>query len=103
MLVQTGQLLPKPFAYVIMYELTQGPIFYSLLAEELKKSEKWMNYLPNVWLIMRREPLTDLTTLLRSKIYTNDKLLVMPAIGPVGGMMPPEVWEWINENVPRAW
>jgi hypothetical protein len=96
-------LLTYPFAYVVCYDLKNDLGAYALLAEELQKSIKWMHYLPNVWFILRYEPLGALAMLLRSKVYAIDKLLVMPAVGPTGGLMPMDAWEWLNENLPKWW
>jgi hypothetical protein len=95
--------LDKPFAYLVCYQLSNNVAHYDLLAKELSSSLKWMHYLPNVWFIVRHEPINELGLLLQSKVYPTDKILIMPAVGPITGLMPKEAWDWINEAVPRLW
>jgi hypothetical protein len=47
--------------------------------------------------------LVELAAVLRSHIYTDDRLIVMPAKGPFDGWLTNDAWEWLNLNVPKEW
>src|SRR5580765_7526093 len=82
-------LLPGNFAYIVCYKLTLPEENYGNLLQELTdKSYRWMHFIPNVWLVLRRETLVDLAQLLRACILGSDWLLVMPAKGPGDGILP---------------
>lgn len=95
--------LENPFAYVVCYELTHAPTDYIELAQELQRSVRWMHYFESLWFILRYEPLVELSKLLQSKVYGSDKILVFPAVGPTGGLLPKDAWDWLNCNVPKLW
>ncbi len=95
--------LPNPCAYLICYNLTQPIENYAPLIKELQSSYKWSHYIENTWIVLRYEPLIELTPKLRPLIFQPDRLLIMPAKGPADGWLPQEAWNWIGENVKNEW
>lgn len=95
--------LPQPYAYLVTYELTQSLDKYQPLFNELMSSTKWFRYMPNTWIVLRYDALTELSPKLLSLIFKPDRLLIMPAKGPAQGWLPKEAWDWLNVNVPNEW
>lgn len=98
-----SSLLSVPFAYVVAFSLNGPPPAYRDFFQELKQCDLWFNYVPGVWIVITRMTMVDLTVRLRGKIRITDRLMVMPAKGPVDGWLPREAWEWLNENLLREW
>ena len=92
-----------PYAYIVAYDLKADASYYANLWRELEQSHNWFHYLSSVWIVVRSETLVELAAVLRSHIHKEDRLIVMPAKGPVDGWLTPEAWEWLNVNVPREW
>lgn len=95
--------LPVPYAYVVCYDLQNPVAHYKPLVEELQSSYRWWHYLEATWIVLRYETLVELEPKLVKLISPPDRLLVLPAKGPGAGWLPGEAWQWIQENVPRAW
>lgn len=95
--------LQTPCAYLVSYDLRELPERYGPLFTELKKSTYWWHYVNSTWIVIRYETLSELAPTLRKLIFTNDRLLVMPAKGPADGWLPKEAWDWIHTRVPREW
>lgn len=93
--------------YLFPYAVCLGPLDpsqnYSRFVAEIQASPDWMHQLPYVWFVMRYESLVVLKDKLEPLIYPNDRLLIMPAYGPVAGRLPAEAWPWLNKNLHRAW
>ena len=95
--------LTTPFPYIVCFDLKEQPIRYGLFFDELKRSERWCHYLTSTWLVFRYEALVEFSPKLRRLIFTNDRLLIMPAKGPADGWLPNEAWDWINAQLPKEW
>lgn len=95
--------LQYPYPYIISYDLKLPPLSYGKFFDELKSSYKWWHFLNSTWIVLRYEALIELSPKLRSLIYQNDRLLILPAKGPGDGWLPKEAWSWISENVPNEW
>ena len=101
---QSSGLLSKPFAYIVAFRLSG--IFltaYEDFYKQLKDTDDWFSYTPNMWIVLTRVPLMDLAASLRAKIRTADWLIVMPAKGPVDGWLPAAGWDWLNKRLPNLW
>jgi hypothetical protein len=99
---------PKPtglWAYIVAYDLLAIDTDHNYIpfVLELQTSNDWWHYLNNTWIVVREELLTDFSNLLVSKLHSKDRLLVPPAIGPGGGWLTPEAWEWINARLKSTW
>ena len=95
--------LQTPYAYLVSYDLKSPVESYEPFFNELKQSVNWWHYLNATWIVVRYESLVELAPKLRGLIFTNDRILVMPAKGPAEGWLPKDAWDWINTNVPREW
>ena len=95
--------LPKPYPYIVCFDLKEQPIKYEPFFDELKRSAHWCHYITSTWIIFRNESLVELGPKLRPLIFVNDRLLIMPAKGPADGWLPKEAWDWINSKLPREW
>ena len=95
--------LRAPFPYIVCYDLKGSPLGYKPFVEELRNSVRWWHYLENTWIVFLYETLVELQRILAPRIYTQDRLLILPAHGPAEGYLPKEAWEWINEHLPRDW
>jgi hypothetical protein len=95
--------LSMPYAYIVAYDLKGDVVHYAKLWRELEQSYNWFHYLSSMWIVMRQETLVELAAVLRSHIYTDDRLIVMPAKGPFDGWLTNDAWEWLNLNVPKEW
>ena len=95
--------LQTPYAYLVSYDLKSPVESYEPFFNELKQSVNWWHYLNAAWIVVRYESLVELAPKLRGLIFTNDRILVMPAKGPAEGWLPKDAWDWINTNVPREW
>jgi hypothetical protein len=95
--------LDAPFAYIVCYDLKELPFRYTPLYEELKQSEHWLHHLTSTWIVLRYDALVEFAPKLQRLIFTNDRLIIMPAKGPAEGWLPKEAWDWINARVPREW
>jgi hypothetical protein len=98
-----SRLLSIPFAYIVAFRFTGPPVAYQDFYKELQTYDNWFNYTPNLWIVVTRVPMVDVTANLRSKIRTTDWLMVMPAKGPVDGWLPEAGWNWLNANLKREW
>jgi hypothetical protein len=98
-----GDLLIEPEVYLVSYKLSWPEEQYTSLIWALKHSIEWWHYLPSLWLVIRKETLVDFSQILRKRMTANDWLLVLPARGPGGGILPVEAWQWLNEKLPREW
>ena len=97
-------LMAKPFPYIVFYSLSYNEDSYTELVAELRdRSVRWCHFIPGVWFVLRRETLVDLGQILRGYVLGNDRIVVMPAMGPADGLAPMEVWRWIAEYLPRMW
>ena len=96
-------MLNKPYAYLVSYDLAEQAQKYEPLFDELKKSVGWWHYMNSTWIVLRYETLAELAPKLRSLIFQNDRLLIMPAKGPADGWLQKDAWDWINANTPRLW
>ena len=96
-------LLPIATAYIVCYRLSLPEEQYSNLIVELTDSKNWCHFIPGVWIVIRRETLIDFAEILRRCILASDYLIVMPAKGPADGILPAEIWPWIEQYVPRDW
>ena len=85
----------------VAYDLKSDATYYEKLWQELEDSYNWFHYLNSVWIVVRTEALVDLAALLRTHIYKDDRLIVMPAKGPTDGWLTTEAWQWLNTNLPR--
>jgi hypothetical protein len=99
---------PGPrWAYLVIWE--QKGLFplhdYTKFNQELVSQDLWWHYFGNTWIVVRTETLGELAQKLQSLLKREDYLLVMPAVGPVWGQLPPEAWNWMTENLHRitAW
>ena len=92
-----------PYAYLVSYDLRNSPGSYEPLFNELQRSVSWWHYLDATWIVVRYEPLAELAPKLRGLIFTNDRILIMPAKGPADGWLPKDAWDWISSKVPREW
>lgn len=90
-------------AYIVSLGLTEPSQRYEPLYAVLRQSPKWFNYMSGTWIVVRQETLVDFAAKIRPLIFTNDRLLVMPAKGPGDGWLPKDAWDWINNEVPREW
>ena len=95
--------LAVPYAYIVCYDLKGGASVYQPLFDELKRSANWWHYLDSTWIVLRYETLVELGPTLRRLIFTNDRLLILPAKRPADGWLQKDAWDWINANVPREW
>lgn len=95
--------LAVPVCYIVCYELNGPAAGYEPLLAELRASVNWWNYLANTWVVIRHETLVELTNKLVSKVYTPDRILVLPAHGPAMGYLPEPAWKWLNDHVPKDW
>lgn len=95
--------LLRPYAYIVSYDLKQPLDKYTPFFNELKRSHKWWHYLTATWIVLRYDALVEFGPKLRPLIFQTDRLLIMPAKGPADGWLPPDAWEWIQEDVPREW
>ena len=103
-LSETGKaLMLQPEVYLVLYKLSWSEEQYEAFIGELKNSLYWFNYMPGAWFVVRRETLVDLSDILRKRILAADWLLIMPARGPGGGILPMQAWQWLNEKVPKLW
>jgi hypothetical protein len=97
------RLLANPFAYIVAFRLT-GPLeAYQDFYKQLKDCDDWFSYTPNMWIVVTRISLVDISASLRAKIRTADWLIVMPAKGPVDGWLPKVAWEWLNSRLSKEW
>lgn len=95
--------LGTPYAYLIVLDLKTPNVDYGRLSSALQASLKWWHYMPTVWIVLRYETLTELHSVLVPLIFTNDRMLILPAKRPAGGWLPAEAWTWINQNLPAEW
>lgn len=95
--------LHTPQAYVVTIDRKTLLANYKPLTDALQASYKWWHYLDNTWIILRYDSLIELQDVLVPLIFTNDRLLILPARGPAAGWMPQDAWTWIRENVPSLW
>lgn len=95
--------LETPYPYIVSYDLNEPVEKYEPFFNELKNSTYWWHYLNSTWIVIRYDALAELGPKLRRLIFTNDRLLVMPAKGPADGWLPKDAWDWINVRVPREW
>ena len=95
--------LLRPYAYLVMYDLNNPNGNYLPFLDELRRSFKWWHFLNTTWVVLRYEALVELQAKLTPLIYTQDRLLIMPAKGPTAGWLAAEAWTWLNENVPFEW
>ena len=96
-------LLSTHYAYLVCFALNGPPEVYPDFFRELTYCDGWLNYVPGVWIVLTKLTLVSLTARLRPKIRTTDRLMVMPAKGPVDGWLPKDAWVWINKHVPKEW
>jgi hypothetical protein len=87
-------------AYCVSYDLNKVGQNYSALYEELKNSASWWHYLDSTWLIYTQEGVHQLTERIRRHMDDNDRLVVAPIRRPIGGWLPQDAWDWINNYVP---
>ena len=95
--------LSVPCPYIVCYDLKGSPFEYIPLIEELKNSVRWFHYLENTWIVFRYETLVELQSILVPRIYTQDRLLILPAHGPAAGYLAKDAWEWLNAHLPKDW
>jgi hypothetical protein len=95
--------LSNPFAYIVCYDLKQPAYTYTPLFDELRQSYKWWHYLNSTWIVLRYEAMVELGPKLRALVFTDDRLLIMPAKGPADGWLTQDAWAWIRENIPNEW
>ena len=96
-------LLANPYPYVVAFSLSGPYEAYKDFFALINSCDAWCNYMPGVWLILSRLPLPSLSSALRQKIRTTDRLMVMPAKGPIDGWLPEEGWTWIGKHIPNLW
>jgi hypothetical protein len=89
-------------AYVVYLEIRTPNLDHSRLYRFLQSSEGWWHYTTNMWIVLRKDTLSELNSQLIPLIYQNDRMLVMPARGPVLGWLAKEAWDWLNKNLPQA-
>lgn len=97
------RLLTRPFAYIVAFRFTGPSEAYQDFYKQLKACDDWFSYTPNMWVVVTRFALADLSAILRSKIRTADWLIVMPAKGPADGWLPKVAWDWLNSRLPPEW
>jgi hypothetical protein len=108
-LLGLGTLLAPPpkyqWAYIVSYDLNAwGDGFnYMPFFTELQNSLNWWHYLTFTWIVVRNEVLVEFAPLLRSKMHSKDRLLILPAKGPADGWLPEEAYQWIRERVKNEW
>ena len=95
--------LLAPYPYIVCYDLKEPTARYERLFTELKNSSRWSHYLTSTWIVFRNDALGELQAKLVPLIYTNDRLLIMPAKGPANGWLTKDAWDWINKYVPNEW
>jgi hypothetical protein len=101
----------SPWLYIVCYQLPSNANSFAVLLgglsdgpliEEMKKSQAWCHLIDNVWIVQRNETLPELQGKLISLLPANSLLMIMPAKGPVGGLLPKDAWPWL-EKMPREW
>lgn len=95
--------MPTPVAYLVLLDLKTAGANYGPLSTQLQASAKWWHYMSTVWIVLRYDTLVELNNLLVPLIFTNDRMLILPAKRPAGGWLPADAWQWITQNVPSEW
>jgi len=92
------------WAYIVSYDLNAWDTFnYMPFFTELQDSLDWWHFLTFTWIVVRHDTLIDLGKVLRSKLHSKDRLVILPAKGPADGWLPEPAWEWIKEHLNKEW
>jgi len=97
--------LAVPCAYLVSYELKaidEGHNYLPFILE-LQDSLDWWHYIHNLWIVVRRDTLTDFSTTLLAKLHSKDRLVILPAKGPAVGWLTSDAWEWLNKTLKNEW
>ena len=88
-------------AYIVTCDLKAPPGSYKSFYEEIRKGSSWWHYMRSTWIVITDRDMGELGKALRSHIRPRDRFLIMPAVGPTQGWLPPKAWEWLNEHLPE--
>jgi hypothetical protein len=88
-------LAPRPIQSVLRTNKPSHDDFY----HELQNSLNWWHYLDKTWLISTNESLRQLDERLRQHLLPEDKLLITKFQGDYAGILVPEAWEWIDQQI----
>ena len=85
--------------YLVSYDLKPSFLrdarsFY----QELEQSPGWWHYLDRTWMIVTNETERQVYDRLRRHLNDNDLLLIISVRPPYTGQLPPEAWEWVEQQ-----
>src|SRR5258708_14143875 len=80
--------------YVVIFEQKGILPFhdYTKFYTELYSQQGWFHFISNMWIVSKTETIPQLQEKLRAHIKTQDWLVIMPAVGPLGGSLAQEAW-----------
>lgn len=84
-------------ALLVTYDLKAPGRDYSSLHEAIKTSITWWHYLESTWIIITNETPKQVSDRLKTKIDTNDRLLIIEITdATVSGWLPRKGWDWLR-------
>ena len=94
-------IIPTQRVLLITYELKTVGRNYTPLYEALKVQGVWSHYLESTWLIQTTKSPQEVYTAIVGNITTSDRLFIIPVVRPYFGYMPKEVWDWLDQHLPK--
>lgn len=84
---------------LVSYELKKADDKHKNFFSILKSHAKWWHYLKSTWLIETDETPKILHEKLEKAMDEEDSILIIEVKKNYYGLLPPEAWDWIEENV----
>lgn len=86
---------------LITYDLRTPGKDYGALVEEIKSIGAWWHYLQSTWIVVTPLEARQVCERLRTRIDSNDHLLVVTihARDGMDGWLPKAAWDWLAANV----